>query len=97
MQDNDDILIDDIESTFRCLYRRYRRATPVDQAAMFDAVEAAAKEWIKAQAKLVEVDERATQEHINQMRELKIRIDDAADTQELILAAGRFLDFLIKI
>jgi len=97
MADKDDILIDDIEAAFRSAYRRYRRSDPVAQDEIFDTLESAAKEWIGAQRKLVEEDERATQELIDQMREVKHGIDDAANTQELIISLGRLVAFLVAL
>ena len=97
MADRDDILIDDIEATFRSAYRRYRRSDPVEQDEMFDTLEHAAKEWVVAQRKLVEEDERATQELINQMRKVKQDVDDAANTQEFIIALGRLVVFLVAL
>lgn len=97
MADRDDILIDDIEAAFRSAYRRYRRSDPVEQDEMFDTLERAAKEWVVAQRKLVEEDERATQELINQMRKVKRDIDDAANTQEFTIALGRLVAFLVVL
>lgn len=97
MADRDDILIDDIEAAFRSAYRRYRRSDPVAQDEMFETLESAAKEWVVAQRKLVEEDERATQELINQMRKVKQDIDDAANTQELTIALGRLVTFLVAL
>ena len=97
MTDRDDILIDEVELAFRIAYRKYRRAEPVERDELFEPLEAAAVAWVKAQNKLVEEDERATQEMINEMRELKVSIEDAANTQELILAIARMTTFLIGL
>ncbi|MFC1516674.1 hypothetical protein ACFL7E_07960 [Thermodesulfobacteriota bacterium] len=97
MADRDDILIDDIEATFRSAYRRYRRSDPVEQDEMFDTLESAAKEWVVAQRKLVEKDERATQDHLNQMRSVKRDIDDAANAQEFTIALARLVAFLVAL
>lgn len=97
MPDNDDILIDEIEAAFRSAYRTYRRSDPVDQDKMFDSLQKAAKEWVVAQRKLVEADERATKATLDQMRKIKDGIDDAANTQELVIALGRLVTFLVAL
>jgi hypothetical protein len=97
MADKDEILLDEIEFAFRSAYRRYRRANPVEQEKLFTELQQAAKEWVVAQSKLVETDERATQQMIAEMREIKQSVDDAADTSELLIAYGRLLAFLIAL
>jgi len=94
MADKDDILIDEIEAAFRSAYRRFRRADPIEQDKMFKDLQKAATEWVQAQKKLVEDDELATQAMIDQMRKIKDEIDDAANTQELVIALGRLVAFL---
>lgn len=97
MNDKDDILIDDIEAAFRAAYRTYRRSDSVTQDQLHNNLEEAARNWISAQRKLIRDDEVATQELITKMREIKHRIDDAADTQELVIALGRLAIFLATL
>ncbi len=97
MADKDEILIDEVEAAFRSAYRRFRRADPGEQDSMFNDLQRAATEWVRAQKKLVEDDELATQAMLDQMRRIKDEIDDAANTQELVIALGRLVAFLVAL
>lgn len=95
--DKDDVLIDDVENTFRNLYRRYRRAGAVEQGELADPLSRAATAWVKAQLKLAGANEIATQKMIEEMHDIKNDINKAVKTQELLIAVGRFVAFIAAI
>ncbi|MDJ0898125.1 MAG: hypothetical protein QNJ55_04890 [Xenococcus sp. MO_188.B8] len=95
--DKDELFIDEAEAIFRSAYRKYRRASAVEKAEMFDSLSIAATSWVKAQAKLVEPDHRVTQELLDEIRQLKRDIDDAARTQQFITAMLRVGAILVAL
>ncbi len=95
--DKDELFIDETEAIFRSAYRKYRRASPVEKADMFDSLSDAATAWVRAQIKLVRPDERVTQELLDEIRQLKRDIDDAAQTQQFITAMLRVGAILVAL
>lgn len=95
--DKDELFIDETEAIFRSSYRKYRRASAVEKAEMFDSLSDAATAWVKAQAKLVDQGELVTQELLDEIRQLKRDIDDAAQTQQFIIAMLRVGAILVAL
>ena len=96
MSDRDELVIDEVETAFRRAYRRYRKAPAPEKLEIKPELKKAADAWVDAQLHLDEQGDLATPEDLERIREIRRDIDDAAETQALIVGLGRLVGFVAK-
>ena len=98
MADNDVIVLEDIKEIVFALDKAYRRAVNAsnitDMIELKPKVEAAFDNYSKARLKLFADGVIATDQDVIELGNIRADIDQAADTQELIVSAIRFIAFV---
>ncbi|PSW05652.1 hypothetical protein [Photobacterium lipolyticum] len=95
MSDIQDLkFIKDSEKALDALFDKYAEAEPSDKWVLKPAIKAASEELLTARLALFKDGVLTTRDDINKLKEIRQEIDNAADTQALIMSALKLAAFL---
>ncbi|MCP4992602.1 MAG: hypothetical protein GY934_02270 [Gammaproteobacteria bacterium] len=87
-------IVKDAENSLDVLFERYGEATPADKWILKPALVKASEELLTARLALFKDGVLTTQDDINMLAEIEGEIENAADTQALIMSAIKLAAFL---
>jgi hypothetical protein len=96
-QEKDKQLVRQLEATVSALQAKYYAASQDDQWDLIGPLNDATAKLIKAREALLRSGMQSTEEMFTRLAAIKQQMDDAADTQQLIVAAGRLVGFLARL
>ncbi|WP_430395800.1 hypothetical protein [Ferrovibrio sp.] len=95
--DQDALVLESASNTLTALDIKYRRATsPEDQDALAKARDDAFSAYVQARTNLLRQGIMATNDDVVQMEAIRQDVNHAADTQAVIVAAGRLVGYLAR-
>lgn len=92
--DNDSIMLEELGTAVIIMQQKYRKAPIADWATLQAELQAAMAQYVLYQAFLLKQGTISSDDDLDEMRDIKNEIDNAAETQQLVLAIGRFAAFV---
>lgn len=96
MDDTDALTLQEASTAVSTIDQRYRAANINDKIKLKPKRDEAFNAYTAARLQLLEGGVITTQEDVDAMNDLRKEVEDAAETQALIVAAGRVVFFLAK-
>ena len=92
--DNDSQTLQEISESITAIDLKYRALPFPDQMKLKPKRDEAFSKYVEARVALLEEGIITSADQVLEMRQIKKEIDDAADTQALIVSIGRLIGFL---
>ena len=94
--DNDEIIITKAAATATSIDIKYKRASPTDKVILKPERDKAFSAYAGARLQLLEAGTISSEADVLEMSEIRKQVASARKQQSLIIAIGRFVDFLVK-
>ena len=95
--DNDSKTLEEIAQSITIIDLKYRALSFPEKMKLKPERDKAFSKYVEARIKLLEEGIITTEEQISEMRQIRNEIDDAAETQAIIVAIARLVGFIATL